>query len=122
MVEAVFLSVRAVLMCGDDGDVDHRVLFVRFICQGFEKTVPNAIRCPVREALVSVLPAADALRPIAPRRAGAEFPDHHLDEHPVVDLADLADPAQTARQQMFDSGKLVVAQSFHQNYNKVPYK
>ena len=95
----------------DDGGIDHRVSVVGIVRQDLEKILPNPAFRPAREARVGVLPAAEALGWIAPRRAGAEFPDYRFDEHPVADLAGLAGVARAAGQKVFNPGELIVPQS-----------
>src|SRR6266852_2914022 len=95
----------------DDGGVDHRVFVIRIIGQGLEKTLPNPARSPARKALVGVLPVAEALRQISPRRARTEFPDHRLDKQAVSKLAAAANRAGATGQQTLNPRKLVVAQS-----------
>jgi hypothetical protein len=103
------------LMRSHDGRVDHRVLVVGIVRQGFEKILPNAARGPAREALVRVAPAAEMLRQIAPRRPHPEFPDHRIDEKTIAPIAVATDRARTAGQQILDPGELIVSQSmaFH---------
>ena len=75
------------LMSSDDGGVDHRVFVVRIVSQSLEKTFPNTALRPPREPRVSVLPVAEALGQIAPRRPRAEFPNHRLNEKPIAQRA-----------------------------------
>jgi hypothetical protein len=99
------------LMSSDDGGVDHRVFVVRIVSQRLEKTLPNTALRPPREPRVNVLPVAEALGQIAPRRPRAEFPNHRLNEKTIAQLAIASDMSWTARQQMFNPRKLIVAQS-----------
>ena len=77
--------------------VDHRVLIVGIVRQGFEKILPNAARSPAGEALVGVAPAAKTFRQIAPRCPHPEFPDHRVDEKTIAQIAVAADRAGTTR-------------------------
>src|SRR2546428_14087171 len=95
----------------DDGGVDHRVFVIRIIGQGLEKTLPNPARSPARKALVGVLPVAEALRQISPRRARTEFPDHRLDKRPVSKHSAAANPAGAAGQQTLNPRKTADAPS-----------
>jgi len=97
------------LMGSDDSGVDHSVFVVRIVSQRLEKTLPNTALRPPREPRVNVLPGAEALRQIAPRRPRAEFPDHRLNEKPIAQRAIPSDVAGPTRQQMFNPRKLVVA-------------
>jgi hypothetical protein len=60
---------------------------------------------------VNVLPIAEALGQIAPRRPRAEFPNHRLNEKAIAQGAIASDTPRTTRQQMFNPRKLLVAQS-----------
>ena len=75
------------LMSSDDGDVDHRVFVVRIVSQRLEKTLPHAALRPPREPRVNVLPVAEALGQIPPRRPRAEFPNHRLNEKSIAQFA-----------------------------------
>jgi hypothetical protein len=113
------------LMSSDDGGVDHRVFVVRIVSQRLEKTLPYAALRPSREPRVDVLPGAEALGQIAPRRTRAEFPNYRFDEKPIAQLAVAADVARPIRQQVFNPRKLVVAQSvvLHRKAKKkAPYE
>jgi hypothetical protein len=99
------------LMRSDDGGVDHHVFVVGIVRQSLEKTLPNAALRPTRETRVRVLPAAEALRQITPRRARAEFPDHRLNKQPVAAIAVAPNVARAARQQILNPRKLVVPQT-----------
>ena len=99
------------LMSSDDGGVDHRVFVVRIVSQRLEKTLPNTALRPPREPRVNVLPIAEALGQIAPRRPRAEFPNHRLNKKSIAQLAIASDMSWTTRQQMFNPRKLIVAQS-----------
>ena len=59
---------------------------------------------------MSVLPIAKTFGKIAPGRAGAELPDDRLHEQPVALVAVAPNMAGAAWKQMFNSGKLIVAQ------------
>ena len=99
------------LMSSDDGGVDHRVFVVRILSQRLEKILPYAALRPPREPRVNVLPIAEALGQIAPRRPRAEFPNHRLNEKSIAQFAIASDMSRTTRQKMFNPRKLVVAQS-----------
>ena len=75
---------------------------------------------------MSVLPVAEALGQIAPRRPRAEFPNHRLNEKPIAQRAIPSDMPRTTRQQMVNPRKLVVAQSVAPHRKppkkKAPYK
>src|SRR5216684_1353271 len=122
----LFAGPGAMLVRPDDGGVDHRVFVIRIIGQGLEKTLPNPARSPARKALVGVLPVAEALRQISPRRARTEFPDHRLDKQAVSKLAAAANRAGATGQQTLNPRKLVVAQSvaLHRKapQKKAPYE
>ena len=60
---------------------------------------------------MNVLPIAEALGQIAPRRPRAEFPNHRLNKKSIAQLAIASDMSWTTRQQMFNPRKLIVAQS-----------
>jgi hypothetical protein len=113
-------------MSSDDGGVDHRVFVGRVVSQRLEKTLPYAALRPPREPRVNVLPIAEALGQIAPRRPRAELPNNRLDEKPIAQLAVATDVAQPTRQQMLNPRKLVVAQSvaLHRkaSQKKAPYE
>jgi hypothetical protein len=66
---------------------------------------------------VRVAPAAKTFRQIAPWRPHTELPDHRIDEKTIAQFAIAADRAGATRQQILDSGELVVAQcmAFHQS-------
>ena len=99
------------LMSSDDGGVDHRVFVVRIVSQRLEKILPNTAPRPPREPRVNVLPVAEALGQITPRRPRAEFPNHRRNENSIAQRAIAPDMPRTTRQQMFNPRKLVVAQS-----------
>jgi|HubBroStandDraft_3_1064219.scaffolds.fasta_scaffold46103_3 hypothetical protein len=99
------------LMSSDDGGVDHRVFVVRIVSQRLEKILPYAALRPPREPRVNVLPIAEALGQIAPRRPRAEFPNHRLNEEAIAQRAIASDMPRTTRQQMFNPPKLLVVQS-----------
>ena len=101
----------AVLMRSDDSGVDHGVLSVGIIRHGLEKTFPNPLYRPTREARVNVLPGAETRRHIAPGNAGPKLPDHSLDKQPIAEFAIAPNMSGTARQQFFNSRELVAAQS-----------
>src|ERR1700686_5180905 len=104
----------------------YRVFVIRIIGQGLEKTLPNPARGPARKALVGVFPVAEALRQIAPRSTGTEFPDHRLDEQAVAEPATAANRAGTPRQKCLNPRKLVVARpiALHRkaSQKKAPYE
>src|SRR5260370_17359924 len=99
------------LVRADYGGIDHRVFVIRIIGQGLEKTLPNPARGPARKALVDVLPVAEALRQISPRRARTEFPDHRLDKQAVSKLAPPATRTAPTGHQPLNPSKLPVTQS-----------
>src|ERR1700681_150088 len=107
----LFEGARTMLMSSDDGGVDHRVFVVRIVSQRLDKTLPYAGLRPPREPRMNVLPMAEALSQIAPRRTRAKFPNHRFDEKPIAQLAVAAHVARPNRQQMFNPCKLVVALS-----------
>ena len=74
-----------------------------------------------RENRVNVLPIAEALGQIAPRRPRAELPNHPLDKKPIAQCAIASDMPRTARQQMLNSHKLVVPQPIA-SHRKPPNK
>ena len=98
------------LMRPNDGAVAHRILVIGIGRQMLEDLLPDAGLGPAAEALVRILPVAEALRQIAPGDPGAVAIEHRLDESTVVfgSHADMADPP---RQQVLDPLPLVVAQS-----------
>jgi hypothetical protein len=114
------------LMRPHDGRVDHRVLVVGIVRQGFEKILPNAVRRPTREALVGIAPAAEACRQITPRCADTEFPDHRVNEQAIAKIAITTDRPRTAGKQILDPGELVVPQAmtFHSgaSIGKAPHE
>ena len=89
----------AVLMRSDDSGVDHGVLSVGIIRHGLEKTLPNPLYRPTREARVNVLPGAETRRHIAPGNAGPKLPDHSLDKQPIAEFAIAPNMSGTARHQ-----------------------
>ena len=58
---------------------------------------------------MDVLAVAEALRNVTPRRAGAELPDHRLNEQAVAAVAVASGRARPPRQKMLDPGELGVA-------------
>jgi hypothetical protein len=93
----LFEGLRTMLMSSDDGGVDHRVFVVRIVSQRLEKTLPYGARRPPREPRVNVLPVAEALGQIAPRRPRAEFPNHRLNEKSIAQCAIASDRPRTTR-------------------------
>src|ERR1700704_6183146 len=92
------LFFRAGAMLGSyDRCVYHGVFIVRIVCQGLEKTLPNAAHGPAGEAPVRIAPAAKTFRQIAPRCPHPEFPDHRVDEKTIAQIAVAADRAGTPR-------------------------
>ena len=98
----------AMLVGSHDRRIDHGVFIVGIVRQDLEKTLPNAAHGPAGETLVGIAPAAKTFRQIAPRCPHPEFPDHRIDEKTIAQITVATDRAGTARQQMFDPGKLIV--------------
>jgi len=57
---------------------------IRFGLHVGENAIPCAVASPAIEPIRAGLPRAVALREIAPRRAGAQFPQDAIDDHPMV--------------------------------------
>src|SRR5215212_9661222 len=72
------------LVGGDDGAVDQGVLEVRLVRHAPEDAIEDLGPHPAAEALEDAVPLAEALRQVAPRQAGADPPQHRLQEQPVV--------------------------------------
>jgi hypothetical protein len=90
-----FTRAGAMLVGSHDRCVDHGVFIVRIVCQGLEKSLPNAAHGPAREAPVRIAPAAKTFRQIAPRCPNPEFPDHRVDEKTIAQIAVATPPMRT---------------------------
>jgi hypothetical protein len=103
-----FLGAGAVLMGAHNGAVDHRIFIVGISGKMQEDLLPDTRFGPSAEALMHVLPIAEALRQITPRHTSAITIQHGLDEQPVVRRRY---PHMTllARQQLPDTLPLIVA-------------
>lgn len=95
-------------MSPDYRTVDDRPDFIVFELKLFEKELPNAALCPVREAVIDRFPWAKPLRQIAPWNAGSRSIEHRVDEVSVTELRPWALP--TLRQQTLKSYPLLVGQ------------
>src|ERR1700674_902556 len=73
-----------VLVCPDDGCVDHHVLEVGIVGQRLEKTLPTAFARPSQKASVHAVPLAELIRQIAPRCPRPQDPKHGIDEQTIV--------------------------------------
>jgi len=98
------------LMRAHNRCIDHGVFIVRIVRQSLEQILPNAFLRPARKPRVDVLPSAEPLGKIAPRRAGAKLPDHRFHEHAIAQLTVTLDSAGTTRKQPLNPRELIVAQ------------
>ena len=85
------------LVGSHDRRVDHGVFIIGVVCQGLEKTLPNAAHRPSGETLMRIAPAAKTFRQIAPRCPHTEFPDDRVDKKTIAQIAVAADRAGTTR-------------------------
>jgi len=83
------------LMRAHNRCIDHGVFIVRIVRQSLEQILPNAFLRPARKPRVDVLPSAEPLGKIAPRRAGAKLPDHRFHEQAIAQLTVTPDSAGT---------------------------
>jgi hypothetical protein len=67
-----------------NGAVNHRIVIVGVSGEMLENLLPDTGFSPSAEALMHVLPIAEALRQITPRHTGAIAIQHRLDEQSVV--------------------------------------
>jgi len=67
----------------DDGGVEDQPLQVR-VLQGLKHDLPGALLGPAVEALPDRVPAAEALRQVAPGGAGLGDPQDRVEEQAVV--------------------------------------
>jgi hypothetical protein len=90
----------------DDGGVEDQPLQV-VVLEVPEELLPAALARPAAEALPDGVVLAEALRQVAPRRAGLGDPEHGVDEQAVV-LRGRAGVALLARQQVLDALPVLV--------------
>lgn len=64
--------------------VNHQPLEVRFAYQGGKQAIPHSLASPERVATMGVLPVPVVGRQVPPRRSGANYPEHGVDEQAVV--------------------------------------
>ena len=86
------------LMCADDGPIDHDPLTVRLSSKCFEDALPNATSVPAVEASEDGVPRAEAFRQIPPRRACSVFPENRFNDRSIR-LTRPPHPALLTRQQ-----------------------
>jgi hypothetical protein len=67
-----------------DGGVDDKIFEIGIFTQLGKKTLPNALFCPSAETLEHTVPFAKLLWQITPRGAGADQPQHSVDEQTIV--------------------------------------
>jgi hypothetical protein len=72
------------LVSADDGAVEDQVFKVRVLGHGGEDAMPDALGTPATEAAEGAVPMAEGVRQVAPGGAGADDPEHRLDEQAVV--------------------------------------
>src|SRR5882724_11599848 len=108
------------LMCPDHRAVEAVVGVVRqpAIGQGFQNRVPDAPLAPAAKALVDAVPLAELFRQVAPRRTGAQHPQHAVHERPVIARWS-PDAASLRRQKRDDDLPRLVAQS-SANQSRLP--
>src|SRR5271168_173844 len=82
-----FKRAGAMLVGSYDGRIDHGVFIVRIICQGLEKTLPNAAQRPEGERIVRIAPATKTFWQISPRCSHPELPDHRVNEKTIAQIA-----------------------------------
>jgi hypothetical protein len=98
------------LMGAHDGRIERHILVVGIFRQNLEDTLENAARTPAPQALVGILPAAEALRKIAPRNARAIAIEHRLDKQAVVRRGS-ANVAVTTGKKILNPLPLIVSQA-----------
>lgn len=103
-----FLGAGSVLEGEYGGAVDEQDLQVRIVADHSDHTRPYPLFAPAREPGIRGMPVAQRRVQIAPRRAGACYPQHRFDKQTVV-LGGYATVAGFARQNVFDSIPLVVS-------------
>ena len=92
--------------------IDHQPFEIRRVNQLLQQFLPYALVPPAAEAAMGVLPVPVIGGQAAPRGAGAEYPEHRVDEGSVVagDPAPNALPARQVRlQQGPDAIRYIVA-------------
>jgi hypothetical protein len=67
-----------------NGGIDDQVFKIRIFAQLGEKPLPDALLCPSPETSEHAVPVAKLFRQVAPRRAGADQPQHGINEQPIV--------------------------------------
>jgi hypothetical protein len=77
-------SARCLLVCANDGTVDHQMLVIAIGRQCSEHPLPDAGTTPAAEALMDRLPLTVTLRQVAPACAGSQHPQTSVDEQTVV--------------------------------------
>jgi len=66
------------------GDIYHQPFKVRFVNDDLKQLLPNALVAPATKAPVRVGPIPIIGWQVAPRRACAKNPQHHIDELTIV--------------------------------------
>jgi hypothetical protein len=99
-----------VLMSLHDGAVDHRVLVIAIGCQVLKDALPYAGFGPAAEPPVRILPAAEALRQVAPWYSRTVPVQHRLDKATIV-TGSCTGVAQLAGKQVLNPFPLVIAKS-----------
>ena len=97
------------LVCPDDGGIDHHMLEVWVLRQDLEKILPNAFAGPTIETDEHAIPVAKRAWQITPGRARAQNPKHSIHEQPVV-LAGSTSIALLTRNQIRDTRPLHIRQ------------
>ena len=105
-----FFRARAVLMGAHNGAVDHCVFVVGIRRKKLKDLLPDSGFGPSAEALVHVLPVAEAFRQIAPGNACPVAIEHRFEKQAVVGCRH-SDRTLPPRQQVLDPVPLVIAQS-----------
>ena len=67
-----------------NGGIDDQIFEIRVFTQLGEKTLPNALSCPPPETPEHAVPFAKLFGQVTPRRAGADQPQHSIDEQTIV--------------------------------------
>jgi hypothetical protein len=105
-----FFRAGAVLMGAHDGAVNHCIFVVGVRRKKLKDLLPGSGFGPSAEALVHVLPGAEAFRQIAPGEASPVAIEHCFDKQAVVGCGH-SDRTLPPRQKVLDPVPLVIAQS-----------
>jgi len=96
-----------VLVCADDGGIEHRVFAVGVFRQMLEHPLPDAAFAPARVASMDHPEVSEPLRQVSPRNPGAVPVSHRFDEQPVI-LGRPANMPLASGQEILDPVPLVV--------------